>query len=256
VPCRTALNRSTLPGLDYCLNPYVGCGHGCRYCYVPDVLKREELHQNWGQKVFVKEGIDEILRREVKTKRRGTVGVSTVTDPYQPIEAKTELTRKCLEILRHSGFGVSIQTKSNLVLRDRDLLEPSFDVGVTIITMNQELSRLLEPSAPPPDARAQVLEELSGKLETWLFLGPVIPRVNDEVEELRKVIEVARKTQSLLFFDWFRPKPWATQRLLSALRGKFEVETELLSDREWRNQTLKKIREICRQLGVRLQPAW
>lgn len=220
------------------------------------MLKRDELHQNWGQKIYVKEGIEEILRREVKTKRRGTVGISTVTDPYQPIEAKTELTRKCLEILRHSGFKVSIQTKSNLVLRDRDLLEPSFDVGVTIITMNHELSRLLEPSAPPPDARAQVLEELSGKLETWLFLGPVIPRVNDEVEEIRKVIEVARKTQSLLFFDWFRPKPWATQRLLSALQGKFEVKTELLLDHEWRNQTLKKVREICRQLGVRLQPTW
>ena len=254
--CRTALNRSTLPGLDYCLNPYVGCGHGCRYCYVPDVLKREDLHQNWGQRVFVKKGIEEILKKEVRTKKKGTVGLSTVTDPYQPLEAKMEITRRCLEILQGSDFKVSIQTKSELVLRDRDLLEPPFDVGVTIITMDEELSLLLEPAASPPDARAHVLEELSGKLETWVFLGPVIPGVNDDEGEIRKVIEVARRTKSLLLFDWFRPKPWATQRLLSALEGKFEAKVELARNHEWRNQTLKKVENACRELGVRFELAF
>jgi DNA repair photolyase len=256
IPCRTALSKSTLPGLDYSLNPYWGCGHGCRYCYVPDVLRSEELHREWGKLVLVKEGIEEILRREVGSKGKGTVGVSTVTDPYQPLESKTELTRRCLEILRSAGFRVSIQTKSGLVLRDRDLLGPGFDVGVTIITMDEGLSRLLEPGACPPSARAQVLEELSGRVETWLFLGPVIPGVNDDEESLGEIIRLARRTQSLLLFDWFRPKPWATQRLLSALQGRFEAKTELFQNREWRDQTLKKVQEICRQLGVRLQHAW
>jgi len=256
IPCRTALSKSTLPGLDYSLNPYWGCGHGCRYCYVPDVLRSEELHLQWGKLVRVKEGMEEVLREEAGLKRKGTVGVSTVTDPYQPLESKIELTRRCLEILRSAGFRVSIQTKSGLVLRDRDLLGPGFDVGVTLITLDKELSHLLEPNAPPPDVRVQVLEELSGKVETWIFLGPVIPRVNDAEGEIRKVVEVARRTRSLLLFDWFRPKPWATQRLLSALGGKFAVDKELFHNREWRNQTLKKVQNACRDLDVRLQLAF
>lgn len=256
IPCRTALSKSTLPGLDYSLNPYWGCGHGCRYCYVPDVLRGEELHLKWGELVRVKEGIEEVLRREVEVKKRGTVGVSTVTDPYQPLESKTGLTRRCLEILRSAGFRVSIQTKSGLVLRDRDLLGPGFDVGVTITTMDESLSRLLEPGASPPGTRAQVLEELSGRVETWLFLGPVIPHVNDDEESLREIIRLARRTQSLLLFDWFRPKPWATQRLLSTLEGRFEVNEELLRGREWRDRVLKRVQNICRELGVRFQPAF
>jgi DNA repair photolyase len=220
------------------------------------VLRSEELHREWGKKVLVKQGIEEILRKEVKVKRKGTVGVSTVTDPYQPLESKTEITRRCLEILRSSGFKVSIQTKSELVLRDSDLFGSGFDLGVTIITTNEDISRLLEPGASPPDARAHVLEELSSKIETWVFFGPVIPRVNDSKDEIKKVTEVARRTRSLLFFDWFRPKAWATERLLSSLRGKFDINTELLYDREWKNRVLHMVQNVCHELGVRFQLAF
>lgn len=257
----TALSRSTLPGLTYSLNPYLGCGHGCRYCYCADTLRRRDLHERWGEMVIPKRDIVEALRKEIGEKPRGTVGVSTVTDPYQPLEKELELTRRCLEILLEAGFLVSIQTKSDLALRDLDLVERGkLDLGVTIVTTNPQVSRMLEPKAPPPDARVQVLEEFSARgVETWLFLGPVIPLINDDLESLRGVLEVAKRTGSLVIFDWFRPKPLAVQRLLSTLRLEgWETEKIEKSFRnpEWRNSTLSRVRSLSFQLGVRLQCAF
>ena len=116
VKCKTALSKSNLPGLDYSLNPYRGCMHNCAYCYVPNVLRinREE----WGKFVEVKINIQNVLSKEVKTKKQGIVGISTVTDPYQPIEKRNKITRFCLEQLLKYDFPISIQTKSSLVLKD------------------------------------------------------------------------------------------------------------------------------------------
>ncbi|PKK81372.1 MAG: hypothetical protein CVT47_02760, partial [Thermoplasmata archaeon HGW-Thermoplasmata-2] len=120
VVCRTALSDSGLEGLDYSLNPYKGCAHGCIYCYAPDITHVERA---WGTFVDAKMNVAEVLEQETRTKRRGVVGLGTVTDPYQSLEEKYKLTRKCLEILAKRKWPVCIQTKSALVLRDVDLLK-------------------------------------------------------------------------------------------------------------------------------------
>jgi len=120
VKCKTALSKSNLPGLDYSLNPYRGCQHSCAYCYVPNVLriKRNE----WGSFVDVKTNIPNVLSKELRIKKPGVVGISTITDPYQPAENNYKLTRYCLEQLLRHDFPVCIQTKSDLVARDIDLI--------------------------------------------------------------------------------------------------------------------------------------
>ena len=119
---KTILNKSKIH--DYCVNPYTGCQVNCRYCYARLFMARYSGHKEpWGEFVDVKINAPEVLRKQLARAKRGTVWVSSVCDPYQPLEAKYELTRRCLEELAKSRFPVTIQTKSKLVLRDLDLLE-------------------------------------------------------------------------------------------------------------------------------------
>jgi len=261
--CKTALSPSKLPGLRYSLNPYLGCEHGCVYCYSPSTLRNEWMGLNWGKFVRAKQNIVEVLAREVKRKPKGTVGVSTVCDPYQPLEAKLELTRKCIELLSRHNFPVSIQTKSSLVLRDVDLIVPEkFDVGVTITTMDRELAGKIEPRASPPEARAQVLEEFSSRgVETWLFLGPIIPGLNDGGDGLRQVIEVAQRTRSRLIYDRLNLRRWVLDRLAPVLEEVRPELAERLPDlirgqsESWR-EVFSKVESICNELGVGCEPAF
>jgi DNA repair photolyase len=178
--CRTALSDSRLPGLRYTLNPYRGCSHNCAYCYVPSFLKmkREEWHE-----VKARVNIPQVLRKEVKLKIPAVVGLSTTTDPYQPAEKDYLLTRRCIPLLIKRGFSVNIQTKSDLVIRDKDVLGLSENVavGITITTLDNALCRKLEPGAPAPYRRLEALRLLADAgIYTYVFFGPVIPTLKKE----------------------------------------------------------------------------
>ena len=263
ITCKTALSLSKLPGLMYSLNPYVGCEHGCIYCYSPSVLGNQQFSRDWGNFVKVKQNLLEVLERELKRKPRGVVGVSTVTDPYQPIESKLELTRRCLKLLSQHGFPVSVQTKSGLVLRDADLIKPKgFDVGVTITTMNRELAEKIEPRASPPDARANVLKEFASRgVETWLFFGPITPELNDSTENIRRVAEVAKKTGSKLIYDKLNLKRWVLDRIAPVLErarpGLAERLPALISQSgtHW-SKISEVVKSTCKELGVRCESAF
>lgn len=261
--CRTALSHSRLPGLKYSLNPYFGCEHGCLYCYSPSVFRNEQVARNWGSFVRAKSNIADVLKKELSGKAKGTVGVSTVTDPYQPIESRLQLTRTCLETLKKHDFKVSIQTKSSLVLRDIDLISgPGFEVGVTITTTDPELARKIEPRAAPPDARRQVLENyFEKKVESWIFLGPIIPHLNDHRENLEQIIRIAKATNSRLLFDKLNLRPWVLEKLTPFLaREAPQLLNDLpmlLSEKSdyWKRKT-NEIESLCRGSGVRCEYAF
>jgi DNA repair photolyase len=261
--CRTALSPSKLPGLQYSLNPYLGCEHGCVYCYSRSIFRDEQLALNWGKFVKSKHNIPEVLARELRHKPKGTIGLSTVTDPYQPLEAKLQLTRRCLEILSTHDFPVSVQTKSDLVLRDADLIKPGkFDVGVTITTLDQSLAGKIEPRSSKPDARAQVLEEFSSRgLETWLFLGPIIPEINDSRESVEQVVEIARKTRSKLMYDKLNLRPWVLESITPFIEGEIpglirRLPTLLNSKSDWWREISSMVRALCAERSVRCEPAF
>ena len=111
ITCKSALSISNLSGLDYALNPYKGCEHGCIYCYAPSVLRED---RNWGEFVDIKRNIPSVLAKELKTKKKGTIGISTVTDPYQPVEKKFEITRKCLDQISKNDY---FKNKANEILK-------------------------------------------------------------------------------------------------------------------------------------------
>lgn len=217
VPCKTVVSKSRLPGLDYTYNPYVGCTHGCLYCYVPDIMRSRGSSSTWGRSVSVKEDALRKLKADLAKLKPGVVGVSTVTDPYQPIEKRLEVTRGSLQILKSAAFPVSIQTKSSLVARDVDIMrDGSFEVGITITSRDDSFRRTFEPGASPMPERVDALRALSANgIRTWIFYGPVIPGANDRPEDLEFIAELARETRSRVLYDRLNIKPLLHNRMLT-----------------------------------------
>jgi DNA repair photolyase len=176
----TALNPSQLPGLDYALNPYVGCAHDCVYCFAPAVLNVDRL--KWAADIGARTNLPNLLAKEAR-KKKGTVGLGTVTDPYQPIERELMLTRKCLEVMAQADLPLSVLTKSPLVVRDIDLFKriSKVEVGITITGQDDDLVRQFEPGAPSPSARLGAVRKLRLEgIDTYVMIGPVIPMVSDK----------------------------------------------------------------------------
>jgi DNA repair photolyase len=195
---KSALSPSKLPGLDYALNPYRGCQHACVYCYAPSVIHWKS--GKWGGLVEAKVNLPRILSKELRVKKKGVVGLGTVTDPYQPAEKKYEITRRCLELLLMHDFPVCIQTKSSLVLRDIDLLKKfsNLEVGITLTTNDDNVREKLEPGASSVEDRLHALSKLSKNgIETWVFMGPVMPYITD-VEALISAISIVKPAYVLV----------------------------------------------------------
>jgi DNA repair photolyase len=175
---KAVLTKTAITSFDYCINPYVGCGHGCRYCYA-SFMKRFTGHgEPWGEFVDVKVNAPQVLRRQLKRARPGVVALSTVTDPYQPVESKYQVTRKCLEALLEHQFSVDILTRSPLCLRDIDLFKQfkEIEIGLSITTDDEEIKRIFEPHSPPIGARIGALRTLrQEKIPTYAFVGPMLP---------------------------------------------------------------------------------
>ena len=177
VKAKSILNKSKI--FDYCLNPYTGCENDCAYCYARLFMRRYSGHKEmWGEFVDVKINAPELLKKQLERAKKGVVWISSVCDPYQPLEAKYKLTRQCLKELIVKQFPVNIQTKSKLVLRDLDLLLQfeEIEVGFTITTDDENIARLFESRASSIEDRLNALEKLHSKgIRTFAFVGPLLP---------------------------------------------------------------------------------
>lgn len=178
IRAKSVLTKSGIPGADYCINPYIGCAHGCRYCYATFMKKYTGHTEPWGSFVDVKINTPEILQKQLRKASKGNVIISSVTDAYQPAESRWQLTRQCLEILLDFHFSVDILTKSPLVLRDISLIKKfeNIEVGITITTDDDRIRKIFEPNAPPIEARISTLRKLfEHGIKTYAFIGPVLP---------------------------------------------------------------------------------
>jgi DNA repair photolyase len=176
VNAKTILSPSKV--FPYVINPYTGCAHGCTYCYAR-FMKRFTHHlEPWGEFVDVKINAPELLRKQIARKKPDRVWVSGVCDPYQPLEAKYQLTRQCLDILACNGWPVTIQTRSPLLLRDIDILSKgeAFDIGLSVTTADDGIRKLFEPHAPVISQRIKALDELHRTgLHTYVMIAPMLP---------------------------------------------------------------------------------
>ena len=258
-----ALTPSGLPDIDYALNPYVGCAHGCTYCYARAYVRDPEVTREWGSVVKIRVNLIDALIKDVSRLKPGVVGLATITDPYQPIEASQHLSRESLKILLRAGFKVDLQTKSPLVLRDIDILKQWRDhveVGLTITTLKDEVAAIIEPGAPSPSERAKALRELSASgITTWLFLGPIIPGVNDNYSDVRNIAKLAADTNSLLIYDPLRLKPQILGTLSQAVKVLGLNPVDVINDagsKAWILSMKDTVRNACIETGAKCIPAF
>jgi DNA repair photolyase len=198
---RTAIARNDSPdvGFDFSVNPYRGCEHGCIYCYARPTHEYLGLSAglDFESKIFVKEKVADLLRRELSSAkwRPATIALSGVTDPYQPIERRLELTRGCIRVLAEFRNPVGVITKNHLVVRDTDLFaEMASDgaaaVKLSITTLDPELQRLMEPRTSSPALRLSAIERLAAAgVPVGVMVAPVIPGLTDH--ELPSILRAA-----------------------------------------------------------------
>jgi len=192
VYCKNALSKSKIAGMDYALNPYIGCEHGCVYCYADFMRKYTKHKEEWGEFVDAKINIVDRLRQQIKRTKPGTIMIGTVTDAYQPLEEKYQLTRRCLEILADFDFPIHIQTKSDLVLRDIDILKrtKNKEVGFTITCVDPTIEKTFEPKASKLEKRFEALKKLKeNEIPVFVFFGPILPFFSDSKESIESLLE-------------------------------------------------------------------
>ncbi len=174
------------------MNIYRGCSHGCIYC---DSRSKCYHFTHPFEDIEVKQNAPELLERALKSKRKKCViGTGAMSDPYMHCEEELKLTRKCLEIIKAYGFGVAVQTKSDRILRDIDLLdeinrEAKSVVQMTLTTYDDDLCAVLEPNVCNTKRRIEVLERMRERgIPTVVWLTPVLPFINDGLENITAIL--------------------------------------------------------------------
>jgi DNA repair photolyase len=255
-PARTIIARNDSPdvGFDCSINPYRGCEHGCSYCFARPT--HEYLGFSAGldfeTRILVKEDAPELLREELMSPRwtPQTIAISGVTDCYQPIERKLEITRRCLAVLAEFRNPTSIITKNHLVTRDIDHLGElasvdAASVFVSITTLDPELARVMEPRASTPAMRLAALEALAkAGIPCGVMVAPVIPAITDH--EMPKILAAAADAGATQAGFVVLRLPWAVAPLFERWLE------EHFPDRK--EKVLNRVREL--RGGKLYDPQW
>ncbi|MEM1546765.1 MAG: radical SAM protein [Candidatus Methanomethylicia archaeon] len=191
---------------NYTVNPYIGCEHGCTYCYARFIRRFTGHREKWGEFVDVKINAVSLLQHEINRKKIGRVWISGVCDPYQPLEEKYKITRGCLEILLERKWPITIQTKSTLILRDVELLQnhENVEVILTITTANDGIRRIFEPKTPSIKERIKALDKLNSVgIKTYVMIAPLLPGAEGLIEEVKgKTNYIIIDKMNYHYADW------------------------------------------------------
>jgi DNA repair photolyase len=208
VQCRNLLNRCGID--DYSFNCYVGCGHACGYCYARFMQRFHPHAEEWGRFVDVRVNAVAALTRQLRRLEPGSVFTCSACDGWQPIEAHYRLTRECCRLLLAAGFELNVLTKSQLVLRDLDILTgPRVQIGVTITTPDEKWAAVWEPGASSVADRIEVLRQAKAAgLRTVVMFGPLLPGISDSDEALGRLFAVAADAGvDRIWTDVLNPRP-------------------------------------------------
>ena len=287
LPCRNVISRCNSPRVPFpwSINPYRGCAFGCVYCYArytheflveKSAVTRDRSYEtvpatimDFERRIYVKTGAAAALRQELRRRdyRGEHIAIGTATDPYQPAERRFKITRSLLETLadRH-GMHLSITTKSDLVLRDLDLLREItrhslLHVNITVTTLDTRLARELEPLAPRPDKRLAAVRELvDAGISCGVFIMPIIPFINDSEPQLDALLSAAatagaayvgyrtlflRDCSRARFYPWLKQhRPEIYRRLRQLMDRDADVEDE------YQDRIMARVRRLLRRHGI------
>jgi len=256
IKCKTILIKSKLPKTDYCYNAYVGCTHSCKYCYAT-FMKRFTGHINdqWGAFIDYKENAIDVLQKEVKRIEKDKwVLMGSVTDSYQPIEKKLLLTRKSLEVFLSKQIPISILTKSDLVVRDIDILSRfnKCEVGISYSFTDERMASALEPNASSLYRRVSALKELKNSgIKTYLFIGPIIPQLT----KLKDIFTIAGQYVDFVMAEALNLRCDnlnALKIIIGELAGKENVSEVigLCKNKDYWSSIENEYKGLCKDFGI------
>ena len=246
------LTKSNLPASDYVINPYVGCSHGCKYCYA-SFMKRFTGHkEEWGTFIDIKKCDKKINKKKLENK---TVFLSSVTDCYNEFEEKYELTRRILEDLVDVECHLNISTKSKLILRDIDLLKQMKNLieSISINTLDESFKNDMD-NASSIKERLETLKELHNNgIYTVLFMSPIFPYITD----FKEIIEISKEYIYEYWFenlnlrgDYKTKILWYIQENYPNLINEYN-DIYIKGNKQYWNNLSKKICEYCESNNVK-----
>ncbi|MFW9769786.1 MAG: radical SAM protein [Candidatus Thorarchaeota archaeon] len=247
VNAKGIITKCNIPGIDFVINPYIGCQHACIYCYA-EYMKRFTGHlgETWGEFLDVKNYDFEKIRPEKYDGK--TILFSSVTDPYTPLEVKYENTRRILEKLVGTKARVEILTKSRLVERDIDLFKQfeNISVGVSLNSLDEDFARLTEPKASKPRDRLKALQNIANEgIPTWIFISPVFPRVSDWAE----IIEASQFFNEEFHFENLNFRSHNVSRIMKLIEKNYphllDYYRKIKSDYTLWNEIEEDIENYC-----------
>ena len=208
VGAKSALNEVRGMPFDWSLNPFLGCAHACTYCFSRAYHARyreKNVGTDFDRNVDVRVNIADVLRRELRRPRDGSLAIGTATDPYQPIEGKYRLTRRCLEALVDHPMPTSIVTKCPLVVRDIDVLKEldertELTVYFSVPCVDEEVVRKTDPGTAPPRQRLRALRMLrEAGIDAAVLCMPVLPGISDSEDSLDAAARAASEAGATAF---------------------------------------------------------
>lgn len=239
---KSIYTRTKLPGTEYTINQYVGCGHRCAYCYARYMNRWKEYGQ-WGTWIEVKTNAPELAREKVD----GEVSMSSVSDPYQPLEKERNLTRRVLENM-DKDTNISILTKSDLVLRDINTLKKfnNISVGLTVNCFPEKARKILEPNTPSSEKRIKALKKLNKEgINTFCFISPVIPKLT----EVRKVLKKTKGIVNYYLIEILNTR-LGGEKLRGILKDKFPESYEYLKDRKKMEKFVELLKDYLEEENI------
>ncbi|MFW9915759.1 MAG: radical SAM protein [Candidatus Thorarchaeota archaeon] len=259
IHCKTILSKSGLYGIDFSINPYTGCEHHCTYCFARSMFERWGNKRPWGKFVDVKVNAPAILTKQLRRITTGTVLISSVTDPYQPVEAHFRLTRRLLSLLSGKKFQVFILTKSSLVTRDVDIFQenPHWEIGLTLTTADDTVQTLVEPQASSTEERIGALRLIKDAgVNTYAFLGPLLPFISENtLPELLDALAEAKVSHVMI--DRLNIRGSSVKRMAPVVRKILPDKAEEFFEASKQNSSyfnrLKtRVRKECVHRGLEL----
>ncbi len=234
IQAKSIITPSKLPGCDFVINPYTGCSHACVYCYACFMQRFTEHQEAWGEFVDVKVNAVDLVAQGIKKLSKNaktTLIMGSVTDPYQAVETKYQLTRKILEKLIPLDNPISITTKSSLITRDIDLLkqQKNCTVAISLSTLDDRINKLLEPRASSVQSRIDTLKALhDANIRTVLFVSPILPK-------LTPLIGLITATTPFVDEYWFE-----NLNLYPTIQQKLKAVLDQVDKQLWQDTYVKK----------------
>jgi len=251
IQAKSILTKSGLSDTDFVINSYTGCAHNCIYCYATFMKRFTNHKEPWGEFLDVKINACDLIPKGTDKYRNKKVFLSSVTDPYQPAEKKYELMRCILKKLIPFDIDLTILTKSDLVLRDIDLIKKlkNVKVGVSLSLTDDKIRKEVEPYACSVERRISAVKELrKAGISNYIFVSPILSGLSD----VKKIIEKTKDFTDEYWFEnlnvkpanWFKIKKWLTEKhpqLLKKYQGIYFTKNSY-----W-NKKGGEIRDFCKK---------